>query len=174
MSSDKTEPSLTTSLQGKQRVQCGCARVRVLMHSFGVVQAQRASSNLLNHIIAEIARREEFFHMCSGWFDCTEPPLPTSLQGKQGVKGACALVRGGSSASNLLKPQQRRASEVCCVPSQEFGVVLGSVQSNEREGSAQSNHPERECKNATNLACSARLWFEEVRGGPMRSNHPGR
>ena len=35
--------------------------------------------------------------MSSGWFDCTEPSLTTSLQGKQGVQGAYALVRGGSS-----------------------------------------------------------------------------
>ena len=59
-----------------------------------------------NHIIAEIARRVEFFHMSSGWFDCTEPSLTTSLQGKQGVQGAYALVRGGSSASNLLEPSR--------------------------------------------------------------------
>ena len=32
-----------------------------------------------------------------GWFDCTEPSLSTSLQGKQGVQGAYAIVRGGSS-----------------------------------------------------------------------------
>ena len=40
--------------------------------------------------------------MSSGWFDCTEPSLSTSLQGKQGVQGADALVRGGSSTSNLV------------------------------------------------------------------------
>ena len=33
--------------------------------------------------------------MSSGWFDHTEPSLSTSLQGKQGVQGAYALVRGG-------------------------------------------------------------------------------
>ena len=33
----------------------------------------------------------------SGWFDCTEPSLSTSLQGKQGVQGTYALVRGSSS-----------------------------------------------------------------------------
>ena len=30
-----------------------------------------------NHIIAEIARCVEFFHMSSGWFACTEPSLTT-------------------------------------------------------------------------------------------------
>ena len=55
-----------------------------------------------NHIITEIVRCVEFCHMSSGWFDCTEPSLSTSLQGKQGVQGAYALVRGGSSTSNLI------------------------------------------------------------------------
>ena len=54
-----------------------------------------------NHIITEIARCLEFCHMSSGWFDCTEPSLST---GKQGVQGAYALVRGGSSTSNLVEP----------------------------------------------------------------------
>ena len=42
--------------------------------------------------------------MSLGWFDCTEPSLTTSLQGKQGVHGSYALVRSGSSASHLLEP----------------------------------------------------------------------
>ena len=43
--------------------------------------------------------------------------------GKQGVQGARALVRGGSSASNLIEPQHHRASKVCRGLPQEFGVV---------------------------------------------------
>ena len=39
--------------------------------------------------------------MSSGLFDCTEPSLTTSLQGKQGVQGAYALVRGGVNAFTL-------------------------------------------------------------------------
>ena len=78
---------------------------------------------LSNHIIAEIARCMEFFHMYSGWFDCTEPSLTSSLQGKQGVQGAYALVRGGSSTSNLLEPHHLRDNKVCRVFSHEFGVV---------------------------------------------------
>ena len=61
--------------------------------------------------------------MSSGWFDCTEPSLTTSLQGKQGVQGACTLVRGGSSASNLLEPHHDRDSRECRVLPHEFGVV---------------------------------------------------
>ena len=33
-----------------------------------------------NHIITKIARCVEFCHISSGWFDCTEPSLSTSLQ----------------------------------------------------------------------------------------------
>ena len=41
----------------------------------------------------------------SSWrFDRTEPSLSTSLQEKQGVQHAYALVRGGSMTSNLVKP----------------------------------------------------------------------
>ena len=57
-----------------------------------------------NHIITEIARCLEFCHMSSVWFDCTEPSLSTSLQGKQGVQGVYALVRRGSSTLNLIEP----------------------------------------------------------------------
>ena len=93
-----------------------------------------------NFILTEIARYIDFFHMSSGWFnctepspttslqgiqgvqgaiwssgwfDCTEPSLTTSLQGKQGVQGAYALVRGGSRASNLFKPHHRRDNKKC-------------------------------------------------------------
>ena len=41
--------------------------------------------------------------MSSGWFDCTEPSLSTVLQGKQGVQGAYAIVRGGSRTANLIE-----------------------------------------------------------------------
>ena len=53
----------------------------------------------------------EVCHMSSGWFDCTEPSLSTAVQGKQGVQGAYALVRGGSSTSNLFEPTRTTASQ---------------------------------------------------------------
>ena len=59
-----------------------------------------------NHNTTEIAMCGEVCHMSSGWFDSTESSLSTSLQGKQGVQGAYALVRGGSSTSNLIEPTQ--------------------------------------------------------------------
>ena len=40
------------------------------------------------YTLTEIARCIDFFHMSSGWFDCTEPSQTTSLQGIQGVQGA--------------------------------------------------------------------------------------
>ena len=107
---------------------------RVLSHEFGVVRLYRTFSIYIvagetrfagclctcsgqfkhieprrifqNHIITEIEKCVEFCHMSSGWFDHTEPSLSTSLKGKQGVQGAYALVRGGSSTSNLVEPSQ--------------------------------------------------------------------
>ena len=100
---------------------------RVLSHEFGVFRPYQTVSvwcagclctssgwfkhieprrTFPNHIIIEIAKCVEFCHMSSGWFDCTETSLSTSLQGKQGVQGAYALVRGGSSTSNLVEPSR--------------------------------------------------------------------
>ena len=106
----------------------------VLSHEFGVVRLYQTFSNYIftgetrfagcfcprsgwfkriepprtfsTDIIAELARCVEFFHMSSGWFDCAAPSLTYSLQGQQGVQGARTLVRGGSSASNLLEPSR--------------------------------------------------------------------
>ena len=107
---------------------------RVLSHEFGVVRLYRTFSNYIfirearcagcfstrsasfnhvepprtvtNYVIIEMARCVEFFQMSSGWFGCTELALTTSLQWKQGVQGSYALVRGGSSTSNLLEPSR--------------------------------------------------------------------
>ena len=91
---DCTEPSLTTSLQGKQGVQ----------GAYALFRGGSSASNLSRTTSSQ--RSIEFFHMSSGWFDCTEPSLTSSLQGKQGVQGAYALVWGGSSTSNLLEPSR--------------------------------------------------------------------
>ena len=109
---------------------------RLLSHEFGVVRLYRTFSTYIvtgetrfagclctssgwfkhiepprtfsNHIMTELAGCVEVFPMSSGWFDC---PEPTSLQGKQGVQGARALVRGGSRASNLLEPDRITSSQ---------------------------------------------------------------
>ena len=80
--------------------------------------------------------------MSSGWFDCTEPSLSTLLQGKQGVQGAYAIVRGGSSTKYV-----------------------------DRGGSVMSNQPEPMLNNSTHFAISAMMWFKKVRGGSMRLNY---
>ena len=54
------------------------------MHWFG--ECIEPPRTFLNYIIAERARYVEFFHMRSGWFDCTEPSVTTSLEGKQFVQ----------------------------------------------------------------------------------------
>ena len=70
------------------------------------------------YILTEIARYIDFLYTSSGWFDWTEPSLTTSLQGIEGVQGA--LVRGGSSTSNILELHPHRDSKVLL---HEFGVV---------------------------------------------------
>ena len=61
----------------------------------------------LNHSMTELAGRVAFFHMSSGG---TEPSAP-SVQGKQGVLGACGRVRGGSSTANLVEPSRTTAAQ---------------------------------------------------------------
>ena len=97
---DFTEPSLSTSFTGETRC-AGC-----LCSCSGWLKYIKPTRTFSNHIITEIAKCVEFCHKSSGWFDFTEPYLSTSLQGKQGVQGAYALVRGGSSTSNLVESFQ--------------------------------------------------------------------
>ena len=158
---DCTEPSLATSLQGKQGVQGAYALVRGgsstshlseptqhhraskvcrgFSHEIGVVRLYRTFSMYLvtgetrragclcnssgwfkhiepprtyaNYNITELARCGEVCQRSSGWFDCTERSLATSLQGKQGVQGVSALVRGGSSTANLIEPTRTTSSQ---------------------------------------------------------------
>ena len=88
---DCTELSLTTSSEGKQRVQGAYALVR-------------GSSRALNLLELHHCRCVEFFHMSSGWFAYTEPSPTTSLHKKQIVQSACARVQSCSSVLNLLEP----------------------------------------------------------------------
>ena len=78
----------------------------------GAYALVRGGSSTSNHIITEIAMFVEFCHMSSGWVDCTEPSLSTSLQGKQGVQGAYA-VRDGSTIPNLLCLHRYRGNKEC-------------------------------------------------------------
>ena len=116
---DCTEPSLSTSLQGQQ----GMQGVVTCSGWFKHIEPRRT---FLNHIITKIAKCVEFCHMSSGWFDCTEPSLSTSLQGKQGMQGVVHLfgvVQAHRTSSYLLEPHHYKDSKVCRVLSHEFGVV---------------------------------------------------
>ena len=85
---DWTKPSLTTYLRGIQGVQGAiCASWMRLKHI-------EPYQTFLNYTLTEIARYLDFFHMSSGWFDCTEPSPTTSLQGIQGVEGAICTSLG--------------------------------------------------------------------------------
>ena len=64
-----------------------------------------------NHNTTDIARCGEVCHLSLKWFNCTEPSLSTSLQGKQGVKGAYALVQGNSRTSNHIEPTATTMSQ---------------------------------------------------------------
>ena len=110
---DCTEPSLATSVQGKQGLQGASTRVRrvrnLLHRRKQGVQGARTQGRgsepprtFSNHMTTERAGRVAVFHRRLGWFACTEPSLATSSQGKQGVQGARARVGGGSRTSNLL------------------------------------------------------------------------
>ena len=102
---DCTEPSLATAVQGETRC-AGC-----LCTSSGWFKHSEPQRTYTNHSFTERARCGEVCHMRSGWFDCTEPSLSTALQGKQGVQGAYALVRGGSSTANLIEPTRTTTSQ---------------------------------------------------------------
>ena len=98
-----TEPSPMTALQGKQGVQ---GAICTSSGRFKRIEPHRTFST---HITTEKARCVVYWHKSSGWFDCMKHPLSTSLLGNQGVQGAYALVRCGSSTSNLLEPSRATA-----------------------------------------------------------------
>ena len=89
----------TCSIGVRALCSAGC-----LGNSSGWLKHSEPHRTYSNHNITELARCGEVCHRSSGWFDCTEPSLATAVQGKPGVQGAFALVRGGSSTSNLIEP----------------------------------------------------------------------
>ena len=107
--------------------------------------------------------------MSSGWFDCTEPSLTTSLEGKQSVQGAYALVRvhrtssKSKTSTHLAFSALRRFEGVeplgnsVQVPYTSCYHCVDEV----REGSVQSNHSELTSKTSTHLAFSALKCFEK-------------
>ena len=86
----RTEPSLSTSLQGKQGVQ----------GAYALVRGGSSTSNLLE---PHHYRDSKVCRVLSHEFGVVRL-YRTSLQGKQGMQGGYALVRGGSSTSYLVEP----------------------------------------------------------------------
>ena len=68
---------------------------RVLMHQFKCIEPPQT---FLNHIIADITRCVEYFHVSLRWFDCTE----LHLYMQQGVQGAFAVVRAYRTFPNHI------------------------------------------------------------------------
>ena len=96
-----------------------------------------------NHLSAELARCVAFFHLSSVWFDCTEPSMPTSLHGKQGVQHlepprtssnviVAELARQGACRSGWFKHS---------APQQTFSnhLILSSALTRVRGGAALPN-----------------------------------
>ena len=59
----------------------------------------------------------------AGRFDHTKPPRTTVLKGEAGLKGSLELVRGGSTAPNLLEPLSCRGKQAYREGSSEFEAV---------------------------------------------------
>ena len=89
---DCTEPSLSTSLQGQQGMQG-------VVHLFGVVQAHRTSSNLLE---PHHYKDSKVCRVLSHEFGVVRLYPTFSIY----IVTAYALVRGGSSTSNLIEPSR--------------------------------------------------------------------
>ena len=75
----------------------GCKISRVLGGS-------SSASNVIKPSQTCYCRHSKVLNMSSGWFDLTEHSLGTPLKGKQSGQRTFALVRGSSSALNLLEP----------------------------------------------------------------------
>ena len=167
---------------------------RVLSHEFGVVRLYRTLSlysvtgetrcavclgtrarwfkrsepprTFSNHLIAELARCVAFFHMRAVCFDCTEPSMPTSLPGKQGVQHVepprtssnfivAELARQGACSSGWFKHSEPHRSTRHTLPSLLFEKVRG--------GSTCLNHPKLGLKHPPHLASPVKLSLENVR-----------
>ena len=120
---DWTEPSLTTSLQGRELVQ---GALCTGSGSFKHIEPHRTFSS---YIFTEISRyreffytRSEFFYMSSGWFEPqrtfsnyilghSEPHRTFSTYILTEIAQSYAPVRGGSSTSNLIEPSRSTSSQ---------------------------------------------------------------
>ena len=104
--------------------------------------------------------------MSSGWFDCTEHSLSTSLQGKQGIQGVMHLfgvVPAHQTSLNSLEPHHYRDSKVCRVLSHEFGVVRLNL-----TFSIYIVVGETRC---AGCLCTSSVWFKHIEPPRTFSNH---
>ena len=126
-----------------------------------VVQAHRTLSNLFEpHHYRDSKVCRVLSHEFSGWFDCTEPSLSTSLKGKQEAQGAYGL---GSSTSNLLEPHHYSDRKVFSVLSHEFGVV--------RPYRTFSIYIVTGETRRAGCLCSSSGWFKHIEPRRTLSNH---
>ena len=63
------------------------------------------------------------FRVSSGWFDRTEPPRTTVMQGEAGLQGILNEFGVVPTTPNLLKPLCCRGKQAYRAVSSEFGVV---------------------------------------------------
>ena len=85
---------------------CLCPSSGWFKHIESLLEPHQHRARKVRRVSTELARCEEFCHKSSGWFNCTEPSVSTSVQGKQVVQGAYALVCGGSGTVNLIDPSR--------------------------------------------------------------------
>ena len=107
--------------------------------------------------------------MSTGWFDCTEPSLSTSLQRQQGMQGACAqmmwveVVQAHRTCSNLLEPHHYKDSKVCRVLSHEFGVFRPYRTFSFYIGTGETRY--------AGCLCTSSGWFKHIEPRRTFSNH---
>ena len=128
-----------------------------------MVQAHRTSSNLLephHHRDSKVCRvlPHEF-----GVVRLYRTFSNNIFPGETSVQGTYALVWGGSSVSNLLKPHHRRDSKVCRVLSHEFGVV--------RLYRTFSNYIFTGETRFAGCLCTSSGWFKRIEPPRTFSNH---
>ena len=156
------------------------------MYLLGVVQACRTSSNLLephhnrdskvcrvfsqethrtssNLLEPHHYRDSNVCRVLSHEFGVVRQYRTFSIYIVTGVQGAYALVRGGSSTSNLVQPHHFRDSKVCRVLSHEFGVV--------RLYRTFSIYIVTEIARCAGCLCTCSGWFKHIEPPRTFSNH---
>ena len=137
---------------------------RVLLHYFGVVQAQRTYTNLTKLTSTELARCVGCLCTSSGWFKHSEP-LRTytnhTLTELARCVGCFCTRGGGSSTANLHEPHHHRASKVCRV----LRALVRVVQAQR----TYTNHTITVLARCVGCLCTSSGWFKHMRTYPEPS-----